>query len=534
MKWLYILKKKILFIILGIMSVSIICTMLFIALMLRNSMIDESKIKSQELGNAVQTTLNSLMMTRNPELLQDTVEEIGLDNYSVVRAFIINKDGRVVYSSDKNIIGKNLDKDRETTCLACHGKSPLPSESTTIINMNGRKLLRSVRVIFNEEKCFGCHTESDRINGKFIIDHSLKSTYMLISYIELMIFASGIFCIIVLIPILSRVLSREVNKYIDEIMQQNVELNLLYTMIERLSETIDLEELKTIVIEIIKDSLKADEINIIFPKTGDEYRVNTWSSRDDAVRRKKIDKKDPLSATIDDWLKGKIIENTASKDNKVIYMPIRKSDKNIALITIQKTENSFENVPKKLIEIMSSHISVAFENAYLYHIAITDELTDLYTQRHFRTSIIEKFLETKKLGSKLSLLFIDIDDFKMINDRHGHMVGDSVLKNVARHILSSIRDNDLAFRYGGEEFAVILPSTDHAVAYQVAERVREDIASSVFEKGTLNIIVTVSIGISVYPEDADSIRDLISTADKALYKAKQSGKNKVAGREISI
>ena len=527
MKWLYILKKKILFIILGIMSVTIIVTMLFIALMLRNSMINESKIKSQEISSAVQTTLSSLMMTRNPDLLQNTIEKIGKDNYSVGKAFIINRDGKGIYSSDKNIIGKNLDKKSDASCLACHGKSSMPSENTTIINVNGQKLLRSVRVIFNEEKCFGCHAESDRINGKFIIDHSLKSTYLLISYIELIIFASGIFCIIILIPIFSRVLSREVNRYIDEIIHQNRELNLLYTMIERLSESIDLEELKTIVIEIIKDSLNPDEINLIFHKAGDEYRVNTWSKQNGVFSRKKIDKEDPLFATINDWRKGEINENSRSKDHKIIHMPIRTSDTNIALITLRRIEDSFENLPQKLVDIMSSHISVAFENAHLYHIAITDELTDLYTPRHFRASIVERFVDAKKLGSKLSLLFIDIDDFKMINDKYGHMVGDLVLKNVARHILLSVRDNDLVFRYGGEEFAVILPSTDYAMAYQIAERVREDIAGYIHEKDTLNINVTVSIGISVYPDDADSVRDLISTSDKALYRAKETGKNKV-------
>lgn len=270
-----------------------------------------------------------------------------------------------------------------------------------------------------------------------------------------------------------------------------------------------------------------DEINLIFHKTGDEYRVNTWSKQNGAVNRKKIDKEDPLFATIDDWLKGKITENTRSNDNKIICMPIRKSDTNIALITVKRIENSFENIPQKLVDIMSSHISVAFENAHLYHIAITDELTSLYTQRHFRASIVERFVDAKKLGNKLSLLFMDIDNFKMINDQYGHMVGGSVLKSVAKHIMLSIRDNDLAFRYGGEEFAVILPSTDYPMAYQVAERVREDIAAFVFEKDTLNINVTVSIGISVCPDDVDSVEDLISTSDKALYKAKQTGKNKV-------
>lgn len=527
MNWLYSLKKKILLLTFAIMSVLIIGTMFSIALMLRSTMINETKIKSQELSNAVQTTLSSLMMTRNPDVLQETIERIGGHNSSVAKAFVIDRNGKVVYSSDKNDIGRVLDRFSETSCHVCHMKNSIPSENTTIVNVNGQQVLRSVRVIFNEEKCSGCHQKAERINGKFIIDRSLTGTYSFIAKVELIIFISGFICIIILAPVFSGVLSKGINKYIDEILHHNIEMKMLYAMIERLSKTIDLEELKSIVIEIIRDSFKADEITLILHKVSDEYRATVWSNQDNALMRKKIDSSDPLFPAVNDWLSGKITENAITKDNKTIYMPIRQENTNIALIIAKKTEGSFEDIRPKLIEIMSSHISVAFEKAFLYHIAITDELTGLYTQRHFRATIAYKFADSYKYGDKLSLLFLDIDNFKKINDNYGHMVGDSVLRDIAKTMLLSIRDSDFAFRYGGEEFAVILPSTERSVAIQVAERIREDIEKRIFEEGTLNLKLTVSIGLSIFPDNTASTAGLIFSADQSLYKAKEAGKNRV-------
>ncbi|MBI5205825.1 MAG: GGDEF domain-containing protein [Nitrospirae bacterium] len=531
--WLYPLKKKIIIGILGILTFSVIATMIFIALMLRSSLINDSKDKTQELSNAIQSSLSSLMLMRDPDMIQGTIENIGKNNHSLIKAFILDKTGRIAYSSDKSEIGKVLDKYHEQSCHACHQKiDAAPPETTIIINTNGTRVHRNVRVIYNETACYGCHLKSDRINGKLIIDRSLKQTYSLITSIGLIIFGSGLVCLIFLVPFLSKVLSKGMDKYINKIVRQNSELTLLYVMIERLSKTIDLEELKAIVFEIVKDTLGADEMDIILPKPNKEYSITAWSRSTGKIVRRKIDTGDPLLLIINDWMDGKIKDEKISDDRKQIYMPIEKSSAHLALLVVRKTDVSFDPVRLGLIGIMSSHISVAFENARLYYIAITDELTHLYTQRHFRYCIDKKFLDYEKYGEKITLLMMDIDDFKKVNDTYGHMAGDSVIKEVANIIMASVRDNDLAFRYGGEEFAVILPSTGIEGGKHVAERIRESIASAVFEKGTHNLKETISIGVSICPDNAKSVRDLILTADQALYKAKQTGKNKVVVNEV--
>ena len=162
--------------------------------------------------------------------------------------------------------------------------------------------------------------------------------------------------------------------------------------------------------------------------------------------------------------------------------------------------------------------------------AITDHLTGLFNRAHFDGSLKREINRCKRYGQSASLLLLDLDDFKRINDRHGHPVGDAVLKDVGRLLLQRLRDIDIAARYGGEEFAIILPETRRVGAFVVAERIRSEI-ERYFKRKTQDggsLRVTVSCGISGYPEDGEAPETLVARADEALYRAKRSGKNAVA------
>jgi two-component system cell cycle response regulator len=165
-------------------------------------------------------------------------------------------------------------------------------------------------------------------------------------------------------------------------------------------------------------------------------------------------------------------------------------------------------------------------------IAITDELTGLYTVRHFRTCLDRQRFQFERHGEKFALLLIDIDNFKAVNDTYGHPVGDLVLKRVSMSIADSVRGSDLAFRYGGEEFAVLLPNTGHVGALHVAGRILAMVEEELTEvDDDVKIRSTVSIGLALLPENATTVRDLIVEADNALYMAKRGGKNRIVRSE---
>ena len=158
--------------------------------------------------------------------------------------------------------------------------------------------------------------------------------------------------------------------------------------------------------------------------------------------------------------------------------------------------------------------------------AITDALTGLYNHRFLHERLSEELHRARDLQQPLSVLFCDLDHFKGYNDTNGHSAGDAVLREVAHVIEQSVRNIDVAGRYGGEEFVVILVETDRDEAFAVAERIRTRLKAAGFSAN--GVPLTVSIGISGYPEDADRREDLLNKADWAMYLAKRRGRDQVA------
>ena len=164
--------------------------------------------------------------------------------------------------------------------------------------------------------------------------------------------------------------------------------------------------------------------------------------------------------------------------------------------------------------------------------AHVDYLTGIYNRRHFMERAEQELSRAHRYAKPLSMLMLDIDHFKQINDRHGHKVGDTVLKAVADLSQATFRDVDIVGRLGGEEFAALLPETDQPAALEAAERLRATIANARIPlPGAPPVSFSVSIGVSSMDSPEDNIDALLQRADKALYKAKDSGRNRVCGRD---
>jgi len=168
-------------------------------------------------------------------------------------------------------------------------------------------------------------------------------------------------------------------------------------------------------------------------------------------------------------------------------------------------------------------------NDLIIELSIKDDLTGLLNQSGFMKKIEEEFYRSQRYNNTFSVLMIDSDNLKLINDTYGHKYGSLVITSIAEVIKSNIRRTDFAARYGGDEFILCLVETDINGANEVAERIRKQFElKSFFTKDEKKFSITLSIGISNYPKSGDTLMDIIDSADKALYQSKSSGKNKTS------
>ena len=191
---------------------------------------------------------------------------------------------------------------------------------------------------------------------------------------------------------------------------------------------------------------------------------------------------------------------------------------------------SFRKTDVDLIDKLSLPIASALANsvriAEAERLSQTDDLTKLHNARYLRQFLLNEIRRARRYGSSVAALFLDLDDFKQINDEHGHLVGSHVLMEMAAVILSSIRDTDAVARYGGDEFVIVLPDTGIELASAVAERIRHKISRYRFTGGRrLELTLTASFGVAAFPKHASSPQQLISCADTAMYEAKAAHKN---------
>ena len=289
----------------------------------------------------------------------------------------------------------------------------------------------------------------------------------------------------------------------------------------------------------------------------DGYEVNLTSSGEEALA---AFKKEPFPLIITDIRMGKmsgiqllqevkrlrpdtqviIITSNATLDTAITaiqagaYDYLTKPFDDIALISsvarraVEKIRLIEEN--KSLLEkLKRKNEELEFVNLTLKELTIRDGLTGLYNHRHFQETLAVEILRSKRHAKTFSLVFLDVDFFKQYNDTHGHLHGDAVLVALSKLLIAGLRKSDVAVRYGGEEFVLLLPETSKENAFALAGTIREKIAAHPFpgRETQPQGKVTVSMGIAAYPEDGSDSSTLLHRADEALYQAKNGGRNRV-------
>ena len=222
------------------------------------------------------------------------------------------------------------------------------------------------------------------------------------------------------------------------------------------------------------------------------------------------------------------------KTNELVIMPLKAKDRINGLIIADNlyTRKPITENDLKMFTMLANQAGLAIENSRLYeiikHKSHTDTITNLWNHGFFQDKLTKEIENVKKTHKTTSLIMIDIDNFKELNDTYGHQNGDIVLKEMANILRDSSRDGDYVCRYGGEEFSVILTQTNKDHGFIIAERIRQKIEKYCFPKFSPEeqLKITVSIGLATFPEDAQTKESLIAYADKAMYSAKFSGKNR--------
>jgi len=227
-------------------------------------------------------------------------------------------------------------------------------------------------------------------------------------------------------------------------------------------------------------------------------------------------------------------KKTKFTTKSILCVPMKIRDKITGVVEVINKigGETFTEDDLEVFENLVAHITISLENANMYskmeQASLTDDLTKLYNIRYCNQYLDDYLAKGSRERGELSLIFLDIDYFKLVDDNFGHLVGSETLKLLGERIKKCIRDKDVAVRYGGDEYIVILPGTDKDTAAIIAERIRLEVTYEPFhapKNRTFHISVT--LGVATFPEDAANRDDLIGKADRAMYEGKATGRNKV-------
>src|SRR5271169_4590480 len=238
---------------------------------------------------------------------------------------------------------------------------------------------------------------------------------------------------------------------------------------------------------------------------------------------------------------SKVDEKTKMETRSIVAVPVRYRDHCLGVIELINCveREGFMERDLALLEALADFAAIALENARhvkrIHELTITDDCTSLYNARHMDFILETEIYRSQRYGYEFSVVFIDLDHFKNINDTHGHLVGSRLLAEVGQIVKTACRRIDFAFRYGGDEFVIVLPQASKENAFVVARRLHKLIGETNWlTSDGLNIHFTASIGVASYPTDAKTKVELLHLADEAMYAIKNTTRNGVAAAKVGV
>jgi diguanylate cyclase (GGDEF)-like protein len=332
--------------------------------------------------------------------------------------------------------------------------------------------------------------------------------------------------------------------------RRNRELEVLIEIGKALTSTVDLEDVLTLIMDQVGRLLKTQSWSLLLrdEDTGDLTFEIAVSPAADKLKGMKIPAGQGLAGWVAEHGEALVLSDVSGDERfsdqfdrvssfitqSALCVPVRSRDHVLGVIELVNGPNEkvFKDADLQILSTIADYAAIAIENARNFmrisELVITDDLTGLYNGRYLHTLIEEEIERVRRFGGKLSLIFIDLDFFKTINDTRGHLVGSRTLSEVGKLIKGNVRKICKAARYGGDEFVIVMPNTGKSGAMTLATKLCELFRAYDFlDDNEVSFNMTASFGIATFPDDADSRDGLIRLADQAMYRVKETSRDAV-------
>jgi diguanylate cyclase (GGDEF)-like protein len=334
-----------------------------------------------------------------------------------------------------------------------------------------------------------------------------------------------------------------------ETARQTQELNIFHDVAKALTSSLDLDSILQTILDKMAEYFRPDTWSLLMvdEAKNELYFAIAVGTAAEALKNVRLKIGEGIAGHVakygeklivpdvsaDPRFAKRIDQTTQWETQSIICVPVKSKLRVQGVIQLVNVDLAhFGNEESFFLQALCDYAAIAIENARsvekIQELTITDDCTGLYNARHLYKTLETEVYRSSRFGYEFSVLFIDLDHFKQVNDTHGHLIGSKLLAEIGYLIKAQLRLIDFAFRYGGDEFVVLLPQTDKDSAMVVARRLRDSLRASCFcrEEG-LNLNVRASMGLATYPHDAKTPHDIIRQADGMMYEVKNSTRDNI-------
>lgn len=516
------------------------------------------------------------------------VQHRDMTDASNIRVF--TGDGTVKAASDSDALGTRIEVKDNPDCPGCD--STRPGDFPAVANVttaDGARWLRLVNAIPVSQSCMRCHEAKNPPRSFVSMDYDLaplereasqRRDDMLLTGVTagvlVMALTALLFRLLVMRPVYAiartanriaegnlaaraevvgsnelALLARDFNHMAQRIEEQvahieaaRTESELLYTLVVEAAKNLETSEVAAGVSRVLLEKLRPRHVGFFLETTdggwtctaGGTGREQEMASGEGVLEEIIVSGAEPLrpllagipAQIVADACRTHKLQLLRDADSLTLALPVVADTRLVGLLICIGIPADIQ-VGEDLLQNLGVHLTLAAINSRNYTGAITDGLTRFKNKRYGLIRLEEAVYAAKRYKSGLGLLLCDIDNFKRVNDTRGHPAGDAVLREVSRRIAACVRKTDIAVRYGGEEFMLILPETEANLLAAVGEKIRQAVSATPVDLGAagVSLPLTISVGVAAFHADFDSGETLIARADAALYRAKEGGRNRV-------